>query len=178
MNVAEIGRVIEVLEDMRQCSVIGKYAVGGAVAAILYDEPISTVDLDIFFISAKPSTALILDMGPIYDYCRERGFSFDHEFIDIFGWLVQFVEASNKQLWLDGINNSRFLRVGDVDVPVVGPEYLLAMWLLAGREKDFDKIGRFLHGELVDTAEFLRLVKKFGLKSEWNTAKHRFIDED
>lgn len=178
MNVAEIGKVIEVLDDMRERSIIGKYAIGGAVAAILYDEPISTVDLDIFFVSAKPTTSPILDMSPIYDYCRTEGFSFDHEFIDIYGWLVQFVEGSNKKLWLDAINNSRILKVADVEVPVIAPEYLLVMWILAGREKDFDKIGRLLRGELVNTEEFRELVDRYGFESEWNREKHRFIHED
>lgn len=177
MNVAEIGKVIEVLDDMRELKIIGKYAIGGAVAAILYDEPISTVDLDIFFVSAEPTKSLILDMSPIYDYCRDRDFSFDHEFIDIYGWLVQFVEGSNKRLWLDAILNSRTLKIAGFEVPVIAPEYLLVMWILAGREKDFDKIGRVLRGELVDTVEFLRLVELYGFEAEWNKEKHRFIDE-
>ena len=41
--------VIRVLDDMQNAGIIEKYAIGGAFAAILHYEPISTIDLDIFF---------------------------------------------------------------------------------------------------------------------------------
>jgi len=47
----KLAAVIDVLDEMRRRSVIGDYAVGGAVAASLYVEPISTFDLDVFFSS-------------------------------------------------------------------------------------------------------------------------------
>jgi hypothetical protein len=34
---------------MKRAGIIGKYAIGGAFAAILHYEPISTIDLNIFF---------------------------------------------------------------------------------------------------------------------------------
>lgn len=44
---AKIGEVLRVLEDIQNAGVIEKYAIGGAIAAILHYEPISTIDLDI-----------------------------------------------------------------------------------------------------------------------------------
>ena len=44
-----IGEILGVLEEMKQTGIIEKYAIGGAFAAILHYEPISTIDLDIFF---------------------------------------------------------------------------------------------------------------------------------
>ena len=65
-----LGAVIDVLEDMQDGGIISKYAVGGAVAAILHYEPVSTVDLDIFFFLAEPPTGLIFSLEKIYDYAR------------------------------------------------------------------------------------------------------------
>lgn len=43
----KIGEVLSVLDEMRQAGIVDKYAIGGAFAAILHNEPISTIDLDI-----------------------------------------------------------------------------------------------------------------------------------
>ena len=55
-----LGAVVDVLEEMQDAEIISNYAVGGAVAAILHYEPISTVDLDIFFFLTRPPKGLIL----------------------------------------------------------------------------------------------------------------------
>jgi hypothetical protein len=102
----KIADVALVLIDMRKKGVVGKYAVGGASAVAFYTEPISTVDLDIFFLFDPPQSNIILSMEPIYDYCRENGYIYDHEFIMIGGWPVQFVESGNDRF---GWTHSRIL---------------------------------------------------------------------
>ncbi len=44
-------KVLRVLDDIENAGVIEKYAIGGAFAAILHNEPISTINLDIFFLT-------------------------------------------------------------------------------------------------------------------------------
>lgn len=88
MNTANFEKVILVLQDMRTKSVIEKYAVGGAFAATLHNEPISTIDLDIFFFLSEKSDNPILSLAAVYDYAKSNDFSFDHEFINIHGWLA------------------------------------------------------------------------------------------
>ena len=39
---------IAVINEMQAAGVIGKYAIGGAVAATFYIEPTSTYDIDVF----------------------------------------------------------------------------------------------------------------------------------
>ena len=70
-----LGAVIDVLEEMQDAGIISNYAVGGAVAAILHSEAISTVDLDIFFFLTEPPKDLILSLEKIYDYARQNNFS-------------------------------------------------------------------------------------------------------
>ena len=84
----DLGDVIPTLWDMQKSGIIDRFAIGGAFAAILHNEPIATLDLDIFFAFKGLEEASILSLEPIYDYAREKGFVFDHEFININGWLV------------------------------------------------------------------------------------------
>ena len=126
-------RVIRVLDDMRARGIISKYAFGDAMAGILYDEAISTVDLDIFFFFTQQKTDLVLSLEEIYDYAKEKGFVFDHEFIHIHGWLVQFVEASLDPLWREAVDAARTFVIDGQGVPVMQPEHLAAMWIQAGR---------------------------------------------
>nr|MBA3601434.1 hypothetical protein [Acidobacteriota bacterium] len=164
--------------DMRSAGIIEKYAIGGAFAAILHYEPISTIDLDIFFFLTEKNTSPILSLSAIYDYAEKRGFSFDHEFVNIHGWLVQFVEASHSDLWTEAIENADKMKIDDFDAPVIGKEHLVAMWLLAGRAKDYQKIAMFREAEFLDEARLFDVLERHDLMSKWNKEKWRFADEE
>jgi len=172
-----ISEVIGVLEDLRNAGIIEKYAIGGAFAAILHYEPISTIDLDIFFFLTEKTASPILSLNAIYDYAKARGFSFDHEFISIHGWLVQFVEASHSSLWTEAIEKADMIKIDDLDVSVIGKEHLVAMWLLAGRAKDYQKITMFCEAGFLDKVKLLDILKRHDLMSKWNKEKWRFADE-
>jgi len=174
MNVGNIGLLISECEKMRAAGIIDRYAIGGAFAATLLDEPIATVDVDIFFLFAKESAGLVLDMSPIYDFARENGFTFDHEFIKIHGWLAQFVESGTDPLWRDAVRDPQLVSFGETSIPVIRPSFLVAMWLQAGRAKDIEKIARFIEGGLV-TREDFSIVDAYGLTLEWNRVKDRFF---
>jgi len=54
--------------------VLNSYAVGGAVAATYFLEPISTQDIDVFVnLPHKPGTS-ILDPTPIFGFLSKRGY--------------------------------------------------------------------------------------------------------
>jgi hypothetical protein len=106
MNTANFEKVIEVLQDLQAKQVIEKYAIGGAFVATLHNEPISTIDLDIFFFLKEKSDSPIPSMSKIYGFAKENSFTFDHEFVNIHGWLFQFVEASYNELWKEAIEKS------------------------------------------------------------------------
>lgn len=160
---------------MRGEGVIGKYAIGGAFAATLLDEPIATADVDIFFLFERAGEGLVLDMSHIYEFARRRGFKADHEFIVIHGWLVQFVESGADPLWRDAVSAPQIVEVGTVEVPVIKPEFLVAMWLSAGRPKDYEKIARFIESGLVNEKDFF-IVDDYGMKVEWERVRHRFFE--
>lgn len=80
---------LRVLTEMEAAGVIGRYAIGGAVAAFLYIEPGTTFDLDVF-ITWEPGTSGLLDLSPIYEYLRAHGYEPQREGVMIEGWEVQF----------------------------------------------------------------------------------------
>lgn len=173
-----INEILGVLEDMKSAGIIEKYAIGGAFAAILHYEPISTIDLDIFFLLREKSVSPILSLNAIYDYAKQKGFSFDHEFINIYGWLVQFVEASYSLLWTEAIENADTIKIEDLKARVIDKEHLVAMWLLAGRAKDYQKIAMFCEADFLDKAKLFDILERHDLMAKWSREKWRFADEE
>jgi hypothetical protein len=175
--VTDLAPVIEALEEMQAEGIIGKYAIGGAFAAILHAEPIATLDLDIFFLFKEKQPGPILSLERLYEFAKNRGFSFDHEFIDIGGWLVQFVESGNNALWLEAVENAETMPIAGKATWVIAREYLVAMWLFAGREKDYQKISLFISSNIIDEKKLTDLLNKHELSAKWEAEKWRFRDE-
>jgi hypothetical protein len=177
-SIKNIGDILGVLDEMRNAEIIEKYAIGGAFAAILHYEPISTIDLDIFFFLSEKNDSAILSLSAIYEFARTKGFSFDHEFVNIHGWLVQFVEASHSLLWTEAIENADLIKIESFDAPVIDKEYLVAMWLYAGRAKDYQKIAMFHEAEFLDETKLFGILEKHDLTAKWNKEKWRFAGDE
>lgn len=173
-----ISDILGVLEDMKDAGIIEKYAIGGAFAAILHYEPISTIDLDIFFFLAEKNDSPILSLNAIYEFAKQKGFSFDHEFVNIHGWLVQFVEASHSPLWTEAIENADTINIEDFGAKVIDKEHLVVMWLLAGRAKDYQKIAMFCEAEFLDETKLFDILERHDLMQKWNKEKWRFTNEE
>lgn len=176
-KITKLAAVVKVLEDMRANEVIGEYAVGGAVAAAFYAQPISTVGLDIFFVFEPPQTGLILSLEPIYDYVRDRGFEFDKDFIYIGGWPVQFIESSHDQLWSEALKNARKLKVNGNEIAVMPPEHLAAMWIQARREKDIRKIEELDAARAMNASDLHTVLDRFGMMEKWRSIQERLSDD-
>lgn len=163
----KLAYVASVLADMRTKGIIGTYAVGGASAVAFYTEPIATKDLDIFFLFEPPQSGALLSLGPIYNYCREKGFTYDHEFIKIDGWPVQFVESGHEPLWKDALANSITFSFDGESIDVLPPEHLAAMWASVARPKDILKIQHFAEGEVLDASKLKTLLLRFDMMDRW-----------
>lgn len=177
-SLTNIRDVLDVLDDMQDVGIVEKYAIGGAFAAILHNEPISTIDLDIFFFLAEKNDSPILSLEAIYEFAKQKGFSFDHEFVNIHGWLVQFVEASHNELWKEAIENADIIKIENLDTKVIGKEHLIAMWIFAGRAKDYQKITMFWEADFLDEEKLFNILEKHNLKAKWDKESWRFIDEE
>lgn len=172
----DLGFVIDEIEEMQERFIISDYAIGGAVAAILHAEPLSTVDLDIFFFLSEQPKGLILSMEKIYDFAREKGFEFDQDYISIHGWLVQFVEASHDLLWVEAVKTAQEKLIDDRAVRVIDAEHLAAMWIQAGRRKDVRKIEMFDEADVMNSDMLREILFKFNLIEKWQSHQHNFSD--
>ena len=92
MNIRD---VIQTINQMQADGVIERYAVGGAVGATFYLEPVATLDVDVF-VSFKPEAgSVIVSPQRIYDYLTERGGTVQGEYIVISGRPVQFLPPAS-----------------------------------------------------------------------------------
>ncbi len=162
-----LAEVAAVLHDMKASGIIGKYAVGGASAVAFYTEPIATKDLDIFFLFDPPQEGLILSLDAIYKYCREKGFEFDHEFVSIGGWPVQFVESSHDKLWNEALENAITFGFEGGSIDVLPPNHLAAMWAVVARAKDILKIQHFAESGVLERENLKDILERFELIEKW-----------
>lgn len=94
--------ILEVINQMEADGVIGQYAIGGAVGATFYLEPVATLDVDVFVSFQQKSGSPLISLAPIYDYLTARGFKAEKEYIIIGGWPVQFCRRAARwwrRLW-------------------------------------------------------------------------------
>ena len=165
------------LADMYAKGIIGKYAVGGASAVAFYADPIATKDLDIFFLFEPPQNSLLLSLEPIYDYCSKNGYQYDHEFISIGGWDVQFVESGHDELWKDALLNARTFTFDDSSIEVLPPEHLAAMWSSVARPKDILKILHFAVSDVLDPEKLKEILVRFDMIQTWRNIQGGLPDE-
>ena len=79
-------RTLQVLNGLVQNHVLSHYAIGGAVAATFYVEPLLTFDLDIFvalLISGRDGS--LLSLSPVYEALRGLGYVEEGECVSIEG---------------------------------------------------------------------------------------------
>ena len=86
---------LEIINRMQEEGQIGTYAIGGAVGATFYLEPVATLDIDIFVSLEKPPGSGLLTLTPIYDYLTSRGYVAEKEYMVIEGWPVQFLPPAD-----------------------------------------------------------------------------------
>lgn len=156
-------QAIEVLNDFVARGVIRAYAIGGAMGAAFYLEPVSTFDLDVFVLFAD-DTGLV-PLRPVYAELERMGFHADEtarECVDIGGTPVQFLPVYNALL-AEAMDQARELAYDGVPVKVVDPEYLAAIAVQTGRAKDALRVRMFREWPDFDEERFQRILQSHGL---------------
>jgi len=147
--------------------VIEQYAIGGAVAAIFYIEPINTNDLDIFFHVKDPSAGLDI-LAPLYEYLSDLGYKGQGDSIDIEGWPVQFLPIFNPLLE-EAVEQAREVTFHRTKTRVMQAEHLVAIMLQTGRLKDHARIAQFIEHNAVDHERLDSILIRHGLVKNWET---------
>jgi len=170
----KIQDVIVMLNQMERDGVIKRYAIGGAVAATFYLEPVSTLDVDVFIAFKRQQESIIVSPVPIFDYLKGFGCKMEGEYIVISGWPVQFLPASGPLLE-EALVNAVEVDVEGEPARVLSAEYLAAIALQTGRAKDKARVLQFVEGDAIDRARFEAIIAKYELTPQWERFQQQFL---
>ena len=171
MNIQE---VIKTINRMQADGVIERYAVGGAVGATFYLEPVATLDVDIF-INFKPEAgSFLVSPQPVFDYLKTRGGVMEGEHIVIAGWPVQFLPPGSP-LVEEALAQAVEKDVSGTPARVFTAEHLAAIALQTGRAKDKARLLQFWESGALDTARFREILARHNLVPAWEKFERQFL---
>jgi hypothetical protein len=158
-------KTLQILNALERDGVILRYAIGGAMAATFYVEPVLTFDLDIFVL--LPRTAgLLLTLTPLYDALRRRGYVEEGECVTIEGVPVQFLPAFNA-LIEEALSEAVDTRYEQTPTRVLRAEHLIAIAVQTGRDKDRQRARLLLEHASMDTAYLTAILARHDLETRW-----------
>ena len=161
-------KVIETLNQMVADGIVVKYAIGGAVGAILHDlEPADTRDVDVFIVLNPAPGRSLVSLDSIYSYLETQGFHLNPEGLPvIFGWPVQFL-PTDKPLLKEALEQSVLRNVDGVEAWVFTAEHLAAIAFDLGRPKDKLRLEQFRERNVLQAPKLDEILARHGLLERW-----------
>jgi hypothetical protein len=167
---------IAAIQRLEEQGVISRYAVGGAVGATFYLEPIATMDVDVFITVDPRGESRIASLQPIFESLVAQGATVEGEHVVIAGWPVQFLPAANSLL-VEAVKEAVEHKVGSISARVFTAEHLAAVALQTGRAKDKARLLQFLEAGALDFARFESIVNRHNLGDAWMKFQRQFLTE-
>ena len=161
---------------MQADGVVECYAVGGAVGATFYLEPVATLDVDIFVSFRTEPGKLMVSPQRIFDYLTARGHSLEGEYVVIAGWPVQFLPPTSP-LVEDALREAVTVDVEGLPVRVFSAEHLAAIALQTGRAKDKARLLQFVEAGALDAKRFQAILTRHGLLDRWQQFERQFLKD-
>src|SRR5436190_8265652 len=152
--------VLRAANELVSAGLIEDYALGGALAAIYYTEPVTTYDADIIFIASDKT--LSAGIPAIYSHLQSKGWRVEREHLLIKDFPVQFLAASG--LTEEAVREARQIQYEGVPAKVFRPEYIIAVAASVGRHKDFARIEQILDQVKIDKASLDDILRRHNLK--------------
>lgn len=174
-NEMKIQEVIDLVNRMQVDDVIERYAIGGAVGATFYLEPVATLDVDIF-VTIAPQPGILLSFRPIFDYLTARGSVIQGEYIIIAGWPVQFLPPPGP-LVEEALAQAVVKDVAGTPARVFTAEHLAAIALQTGRAKDKARLLQFVESATLDRERFQAVLMRHHLVEAWHLFQRQFLEE-
>ena len=174
MNIKE---TIAAINRMQADGVIDRYAIGGAVGATFYLEPVATLDVDIF-IAFRPEAdqLVVISPQPIFEYLKARGGTMQGEYIVVAGWPIQFLPPGTP-LVEEALKESGERDVDGTPAHVFTAEHLAAIALQTGRAKDKARLLQFVEAGALDVARFRAILARHGLVDRWRQFERQFLTD-
>jgi hypothetical protein len=152
--------VLRAANELVSAGLIKDYALGGALAAIYYTEPITTYDADIIFVACDKT--LSAGIPAIYSHLQSKGWRVEREHLLIGNFPVQFLAASG--LTEEAVREARPVQYEGVPAKVFRPEYIIAIAASVGRHKDFARIEQMLDQVKIDKALLDDILRRYSLQ--------------
>jgi hypothetical protein len=152
--------VLRAANDLVSAGLIKDYALGGALAAIYYTEPITTYHADIIFVASDKT--LSAGIPAIYSHLQSKGWRIQREHLLIGDFPVQFLAASG--LTEEAVREGRPVQFEGVPAKVFRPEYIIAVAASVGRHKDFARIEQMLEQVKIDKALLADILRRYNLQ--------------
>ncbi len=169
--------VFVAVNQMEADGVIARYAIGGAVGATFYLEPVATLDVDVFVVFRSEPGSLLVDPRPVFDYLKAKGFAMEGEYVMIGGWPVQFLPSTGP-LIDEALSQAVDLDVEGVATRVFTAEHLAAIALQTGRAKDKARLLQFVETPTLTTTRFQAILAAHGLEAAWKRFESQFIGDN
>lgn len=158
---------------MYQKGILKDYAIGGAIATIYYTEPFATKDIDIFFIPPEKEKLILLT--PFYDFLLKKGYKTYKEYIIIEDTPIQFIPVTDK-LEEEAVENAILVNYKNIDIKILRPEYLIAIFLKVYRPKDREKLIKLLDQAKINKKLLLDILKRHKLNKKFNDFIRKYYE--
>lgn len=174
-----------VLNHLVDDRVIDRYAITGGVASYRYIEPALTVHLDVLVgLNGTASTGLVA-LQPVFAALRTMGHG-ERRYggVVVAGWPVLFWPAVTPldAEALAGAEPVELVLGGQtLTTQVVRPDHLALKAIALGRPKDYARVAELIELGLVDQAELVIMLDRFGLLTTWTRFLQRtglVLDQD
>src|SRR6266404_3506337 len=152
--------VLRAGNELVSAGLIKDYALGGALAAIYYTEPVTAYDADIVFIASDKT--LSKGIPAINAHSQSKGWRIEREHLLIKDFPVQFLAASG--LTEEAVRNAKRIEYEGVSAKVFRPEYIIAIAASVGRHKDFARIEQMLDQVKIDKLLLDDILRRYNLK--------------
>ena len=172
-----IAQIIALVNQMVADGIIDRYAIGGAVGATFYLEPVATLDVDIFVAFRPEPGRLLISPQPILDYLTVRGGVLQGEYIVIAGWPVQFLPPTSP-LVEEALEQTVTVDVESVPASVFTAEHLAAIALETGRAKDKARLLQFIEAGVIQAGVFQSILHRHSLVERWQEFGQTFLKDE
>ncbi|HUY34375.1 MAG TPA: hypothetical protein VMV69_16635 [Pirellulales bacterium] len=171
-----ISRVIALINQMESDGIIPRYAVGGAVGATFYLEPVATLDVDIFVAFRQEPGQFLISPQPIFDYLAARGGVREGEYMIVAGWPVQFLPPTSL-LVEEALAKAVTVDIDGMPARVFTAEHLAAIALETGRGKHKARLLQFIETGAIQADVFQTILARHDLVECWQEFERTFLRE-
>ena len=154
-----LAEILRAANELVLSGLIKDYALGGALGAMRYVEPLSTFDADIFFVPVTKDLSAGVDA--IYTALKARGCEVEGDHLLLNDFPVQFLAAHG--LTEDAVQNANPIEFEGVPAKVFSPEYMIAIAANVRRSKDIARIKLLMEQADLDRNLLETILKRYKL---------------